>query len=388
MTASKLNMLKVLVVFGTRPEAIKLAPVVKTLQQYPEHITPLVCVTAQHRSMLDQVLDLFGIVPDFDFDLMKASQTPAQVAAAILMQLEPILIAEKPDWLLIQGDTTTVMAATIVGFYNRVKIGHVEAGLRTHNKWSPFPEEINRRIAGVVADLHFAPTLRARRNLLAEGISPEQILVTGNTIVDAVQWVIKQPDEVGNATSFIPQIAGANCRLLLVTAHRRESFGQPIIDICKALLQIATNHRETVHIIFPAHLNPNVQKPVRQLLGSEPNITVMPPVDYLNIIHMLQNSHLVLTDSGGIQEEAVSLGKPVLVMREHTERSEAIDLGLARLVGTATSVIVQEVERLLTDDSVYSRKIETANPYGDGNASDRITNALLGNETDEFILSY
>jgi len=274
-------MIKLLSVFGTRPEAIKMAPVIRELAKHPDRITSKVCVTAQHREMLDQVLDLFEITPDYDLNLMRVGQSPTQVASLVLAQLEPIFEAEQPDWVLVQGDTTTVMAASIAAFYARVKVGHVEAGLRTFDKWQPFPEEINRKIAGVTADLHFAPTEQSRQNLLREGVPDENILVTGNTVIDALHWVAEQPFDLN---SLNPDFS-ADKRLILVTAHRRENFGQPIENICLALKEIAERYHGEVQIVYPVHLNPNIQEPVYRLLGSIPNIILLPPLNYLPLVH-------------------------------------------------------------------------------------------------------
>lgn len=367
------NKLKIISVFGTRPEAIKMAPVIRELAKYPDRITSKVCVTAQHRQMLDQVLELFDIHPDYDLDIMQESQTPTQVAASVLTQLEPVLQQEKPDWVLIQGDTTTTMAASVAAYYARVKVGHVEAGLRTHDKWQPFPEEINRRIAGVVADLHFAPTERSRQNLLREGVPNENILVTGNPVIDALHWVAEQPFDHG--------IVGLNlqqARLILVTAHRRENFGKPLENICVALRKIAERYGDQVQIVYPVHLNPNVQEPVNRLLKGIDNITLLPPLDYLPLVWLMKQAYLVLTDSGGIQEEAPGLGKPVLVLREVTERPEAVDAGTVKLVGTDRTSILDATIRLMEDAGEYQKMATAINPYGDGQAANRIVKALLG----------
>ena len=324
--------------------------------------------------MLDQVLHLFGIVPDYDLNVMEDNQSPTQVAAAVLARLEPILQAEQSDWVLVQGDTTTVAAAALAAFYAQVKVGHVEAGLRTHDKWQPFPEEINRRVAGVIADLHFAPTERARRNLLWEGVSPERIVVTGNPVIDALHWVAElQCDPNAGPLAGIPW----DKRIILVTAHRRENFGKPLENICQALLEIAAQYQNDVHIVYPVHLNPNVQVLVYQLLDGVPNITLLPPLDYLPLVYLMKHCYLVLTDSGGIQEEAPGLGKPVLVLREVTERPEAVEAGTVRVVGTEAQRIVGESERLLNDGAEYERMARAVNPYGDGHASERIVTALL-----------
>jgi UDP-N-acetylglucosamine 2-epimerase (non-hydrolysing) len=380
--------LKVLVVFGTRPEAIKLAPVIRELWKYSDRIVCKICVTAQHRQMLDQVLRLFEITPDYDLNVMEDNQAPTQVAAAVLARLDPILQKERPDWVLVQGDTTTVAAVSLAAFYARVKVGHVEAGLRTYDKWQPFPEEINRRVASVVADLHFAPTERARQNLLREGVPDRHILVTGNPVIDALHWVaaLPSPPEVSELLGRlgIPAdeenfpSASSPTRLILVTAHRRENFGWPLENICLALRAIAEHYRRQVHIVYPVHLNPNVWGPVHRLLGDVPNITLVPPLDYLSLVHLMKRSYLVLTDSGGIQEEAPSLGKPVLVLREVTERPEGVEAGTVRVVGVERETIVRETVRLLEDSQAYEAMASAANPYGDGHAAERIVAALLG----------
>jgi len=365
--------LKIISVFGTRPEAIKMAPVIRELAKYPDRISNKVCVTAQHRQMLDQVLVLFDIHPDYDLDIMQESQTPTQVAASVLTRLEPVLQREKPDWVLIQGDTTTTMAASVAAYYARVKVGHVEAGLRTHDKWQPFPEEINRRIAGVVADLHFAPTERSQQNLLREGVPNENILVTGNPVIDALHWVAEQPFDYGTLDLNLQK-----ARLILVTAHRRENFGKPLENICIALRKIAERYGDQVQIVYPVHLNPNVQEPVNRLLKGIDNITLLPPLDYLPLVCLMKQAYLVLTDSGGIQEEAPGLGKPVLVLREVTERPEAVDAGTVKLVGTDRTSILNATIRLMEDASEYQKMATAINPYGDGHAANRIVKALLG----------
>lgn len=375
MTSGKI---RALCVFGTRPEAIKMAPVVRELRRRAERFETRVCVTAQHRQMLDQVLALFDIRPDYDLDVMSEDQTPTQVAASVLRRLEPILQAERPDWLLVQGDTTTVMAASIAAFYARVKVGHVEAGLRTRDKWRPFPEEINRRVAGVIADLHFAPTAWARDNLLRDGVPPEAIVVTGNTVIDALHWVAQQPatPEVDDYFKHAG-LNGAGPRLILVTAHRRESFGAGMESIFLALRDLAEHYGDAVKFVYPVHLNPNVQAPARRILGAVPNICLTEPVDYLTLVHLLKRAALVLTDSGGIQEEAPGLGVPVLVLREVTERPEGVQAGTVRLVGPHRERIVAEARRLLDDAAEYERMARAVNPYGDGHAAERIAEALV-----------
>ena len=367
-------MLKILSILGTRPEAIKMAPVIRELARHPDQITSLICVTAQHRQMLDQVLNLFQITPNFDLDIMREAQSPTQVAASVLARLEPILLAERPDWVLTQGDTTTAMAASLAAFYARVKVGHVEAGLRTHDKNQPFPEEVNRRVTSVVADLHFAPTAWARRNLLKECIPARSIILTGNPVIDALHAVCAMP--------YCPQLGPlapipSDRRIVLVTAHRRENTGPPLISICEALCELARRYQGSLHIVYPVHLNPHIREPVYHLLSDIPGIILLPPLDYLPLVHLLRRSYLVLTDSGGLQEEAPSLGKPVLVLRNTTERPEAIEAGTAMLVGTSCQRIVDETAHLLDDTQAYERMAQAVNPYGDGQAAPRIVNALL-----------
>jgi UDP-N-acetylglucosamine 2-epimerase (non-hydrolysing) len=373
----------VLSIFGTRPEAVKMAPVVQALAHTPG-IDARVCVTAQHRQMLDQVLDLFGIVPDVDLDLMQPDQSLPELSAAIFTHLNPVLKDIKPDWILAQGDTTTVVCTALLAYYNRIRFGHVEAGLRTGDKWQPFPEEINRMVAGAVADLHFAPTEWSRQNLLKENVPADRIIVTGNPVIDALQAVTKLPP-TGEILALIRQIGlpendtdGASSpRLILVTAHRRENFGQPLENICEALRQLAEIYGDALRLVYPVHLNPNVQEPVYRRLGSIPNITLLPPQDYLPMVHLMKRATLVLTDSGGLQEEAPGLGVPVLVMRAVTERPEGVAAGTVRLVGTDTSRIVAETRRLLDDPQAYAAMAHAINPYGDGHAAERIVAALL-----------
>ncbi len=368
-------MKKILCIFGTRPEAIKLAPVIRALRSRSEQVMAKVCVTGQHRQMLDQVLKLFVIQADYDLQLMTQHQSLFRVASAAIAGLEPILKSEQPDWVLLQGDTTTTAAAALAAFYAGARVGHVEAGLRSHDKWRPFPEEINRRVAGVTADLHFAPTETARQNLLREGVCPQHILVTGNTVIDALQWAAAMPFDVGGLLGN-GTLADSH-RLVLVTAHRRESFGAPLERICAALAELARDYRDDVRIVYPVHLNPNVQNPVRRALGGIPNVTLLPPLDYLPLVQLMKRAHLVLTDSGGIQEEAPSLGVPVLVMREVTERPEGVTAGTAVLVGTDKERIVGETRRLLDDAEAHASMARAVNPYGDGHAGGRIAAALL-----------
>lgn len=384
--------MRILSVFGTRPEAVKMAPVVHALARTPG-IESGVCVTAQHRQMLDQVLNLFDISPDYDLDLMRENQSLAELSARIFRDLDPVLADFKPDWVLVQGDTTTVAITALMAYYRRIRVGHVEAGLRTHDKWQPFPEEINRRVAGVTADLHFAPTEWARRNLLAEGVPDSAIAVTGNPVIDALHVVANQPaprevEELlerlaiesdnrrsdGQPSEGNQTIHPKAKRLILVTAHRRENFGQPLEDICAALRELAG--RGDVELVYPVHLNPNVQEPVRRILGDVPHVTLLPPLDYLPLVHLMKRSALVLTDSGGIQEEAPAFGVPVLVLREVTERPEGVEAGVLKLVGTDSRLIVREANRLLDDAFAYAAMAKAVNPFGDGRAAPRIVESL------------
>ena len=388
--------MKILSVFGTRPEAVKMAPIVRLLSQ-TTGIESRVCVTAQHRQMLDQVLELFQIKPDYDLDLMRDNQSLAELSASIFTYLEPILADFKPDWVLAVGDTTTVVTTSLLAFYRRIKFGHVEAGLRTHDKWHPYPEEINRRLATVTADLHFAPTDWSQENLLREGVDERAIRVTGNPVIDALNFVSKQEEpreisellerlgvgrkemgELGIGELETERLVTSRLktrRLVLVTAHRRENFGRPIENICHALKELAS--REDVEIVYPVHLNPNVQEPVNRILKDIKHITLLPPLDYLPLVHLMKYAKLILTDSGGIQEEAPTFGIPVLVMREVTERPEGVAAGTLKLVGTETSHIVREARRLLDDPTAYEGMAKAANPFGDGRAAERIVQALL-----------
>ena len=349
-----------------------MAPIVRLLAQ-TIGVESRVCVTAQHRQMLDQVLNLFDIKPEYDLNLMRDNQSLAQLSAAIFTHLDPVLSDFKPDWVLAQGDTTTVAITSLLSYFNRIKFGHVEAGLRTHDKWQPFPEEINRRVAGVTADLHFAPTEWSKQNLLREGVDESIIKVTGNTVIDALQFVSKQP-EPKEISELVSSTLKTN-KLLLVTAHRRENFGKPIEDICCALAELAIH--EDVEIVYPVHLNPNVQEPVNRLLKGVDHITLLPPLDYLPLVHLMKHATLILTDSGGIQEEAPAFGIPTLVLRDVTERPEGVEAGTLKLVGTETSHIVKEAKRLLDDKSAYTQMAKAGNPYGDGHAAEKIIQALL-----------
>lgn len=380
------SQVKVLVVFGTRPEAIKLAPIIDELSNRPD-VSQRVCVTGQHRQMLDQVLDTFAIRPDYDLDLMTKSQSPTRIGAAALAKLEPILESERPNWVLVQGDTTTAAATALAAFYQKIRVAHVEAGLRTGDKWQPFPEEVNRRIVGVVADRHFCPTPAAKRNLLREGVPEKEILITGNTAIDALNRVIVgiQPDGIrdlmgarGGDKLQVDQLS------VLVTTHRRENLGPPLENICVAIRRLATSHPH-VRVIFPVHLNPTVRTTVNSILQGSANVHLIEPLDYPSLIRAMHASHLILTDSGGIQEEAPTLGKPVLVMREVTERPEGVEAGAARLVGTSVDRIVGEAQRLIEDRDEYASMAKAINPYGDGLASSRIVHSLLGQPVEEFV---
>jgi len=367
-------MIKVLSIFGTRPEAIKMAPVVLELGKHPDQFQSVVCVTAQHREMLDQVLNLFQISPDHDLDLMREGQTLSGLTSRVFAALDPVFEAERPDWVLVQGDTTTVMAASLAAFYHRVKVGHVEAGLRTGDKWQPFPEEINRKIAGVVADLHFAPTATAKNNLLAEGVDPKTIHVTGNTVIDALLMAAEMPFDLEDSP-----LAGIpwEKKIILVTAHRRENFGRPLEDICAALQEIAAKYKDEVHLVYPVHPNPNVTETVYPALEKIPNISLLEPLDYLPLVQLMKRAYLVVTDSGGIQEEAPGLGVPVLVLREKTERPEAVTAGSVKLVGTTRQEIFARITGLLSDLVEYQRMTQVINPYGDGTAARQIVEALI-----------
>ena len=370
-----MNKKKVLIVFGTRPEAIKMAPVVNAFKKSADFETR-VCVTAQHREMLDQVLAFFDIIPDYDLDLMKPNQNLYNLTGEIINGLKSVLEEFVPDFVFVHGDTTTTMATSIAGFYSGAKVCHVEAGLRTFNKYAPFPEEINRSITGRIADFHFAPTEQSKQNLLLENISEGGILVTGNTVIDALlDGVEKVKDIHSKQINMLKDLVNPNKDLILVTGHRRENHGEGFLNICKALKKIATENN--VQIIYPVHLNPNVQKPVNKILSGVENIDLIAPLPYEAFLWLMEKSKLIITDSGGVQEEAPSLGKPVLVMRETTERPEAVDAGTVILVGTNIEKIVFEANALLQDSEKYESMSKLHNPYGDGKASDRIVEFLL-----------
>jgi UDP-N-acetylglucosamine 2-epimerase (non-hydrolysing) len=366
---------KNLIIFGTRPEAIKMAPLVKAFLTNDAFETR-VCVTAQHREMLDQVLEFFDITPDYDLDLMKPNQNLYGLTASIITELQPVLEEFKPDFVYVHGDTTTTMASSIAGFYSGAKICHVEAGLRTFNKHSPFPEEINRTITGHVADYHFAPTQTSMANLIREGVKKEQVLITGNTVIDALMESSSIVEKIKDPEiELLKSSLDFSKRILLVTGHRRENHGQGFINICNALKQISEKF-DDVQIVYPVHLNPKVQKPVHEILGNQDNIKLIAPLAYPAFVWLMNKTDLVITDSGGVQEEAPSLGKPVLVMRDTTERPEAVQAGTVILVGTDTKRIVSETSDLLNNEEKYKKMSKLHNPYGDGNSSKRIVDFI------------
>jgi len=366
--------IKVMTVFGTRPEAIKMAPIVLELQKHPDKITPVVAVTAQHREMLDQVLGLFNITPDYDLDIMAQGQTLFDITSKAMMGLDKVLEQEKPDIVLVHGDTTTTFAGALAAYYHQTTVGHVEAGLRTHDKYSPFPEEMNRKLTGCIADLNFAPTETSEGNLLAENVKPESIFVTGNTVIDALHHTVK--DDFQFADDLLQNIDFENKRIILVTTHRRENLGEPMRHVYKALRQL-TEEFADVEVVFPVHKNPKVREVVQEELGGLAKVHLIDPLDYEPFANLMHKAHLILTDSGGVQEEAPALGKPVLVLRDTTERPEAVAAGTVKLIGTDRDVVYQEAKKLLTDERAYNRMAESVNPYGDGKASERIIQAIL-----------
>ena len=372
-----MNKKRILTVFGTRPEAIKMAPLVDALAA-DERFEAKVCVTAQHREMLDQVLDLFEITPDYDLNLMKPGQDLTDITCGILQGLKPVLEEFKPDHVLVHGDTATTLSTTLAAYYQQIKVGHVEAGLRTGNIYSPWPEEGNRKLTGAIADLHFAPTETSKQNLLAENIDPEKIIVTGNTVIDALLDVIEKLEtnvELKSSLQAKFDFLDETKRLVLITGHRRESFGGGFERICEAIAQMATAFPD-VEFVYPMHLNPNVREPVNRLLADLNNVFLIEPLDYLPFVYLMNKSYVLLTDSGGIQEEAPSLGKPVLVMRDTTERPEALDAGTVKLVGTSVKTIVTELTSLLSNEDAYKKMSFAHNPYGDGKACSRICDVL------------
>ena len=369
-------MKKVLLVFGTRPEAIKMAPLVKAFEA-ESNIISKVCVTAQHREMLDQVLDMFEIKPDYDLNIMKPGQDLFDVTSNVLLGLKNVLSDFQPDIVLVHGDTSTTSSAALAAFYSKVKVGHVEAGLRTGDIYSPWPEEANRQITGVLANYHFAPTTTSQDNLLRENKNPKDIIVTGNTVIDALFLALDKIEKNETLKNQIIEKINSeyklpdNKKIILVTGHRRENHGQGFINICEALKTIATNNPD-IDIVYPVHLNPNVQKPVNEILSNTPNVYLINPLQYESFIYMMNKSYFIITDSGGVQEEAPSLGKPVLVMRDTTERPEALDAGTVKLVGTNKELIIKEAQKLLDDEDEYNTMAKAHNPYGDGKACERI----------------
>lgn len=366
--------LKVMAVFGTRPEAIKMAPVVLELKKHPEEIETIVAVTAQHREMLDQVLDLFGIVPDYDLDIMAQGQTLFDITSKAMLGLNTVLTEAKPDIILVHGDTTTTFAGALAAFYHQIKVGHVEAGLRTHNKYSPYPEEMNRKLTGAIADLHFAPTPTAEGNLAKESITGMNVFVTGNTVIDALLATVNK-DYVFDH-SVLQNIDYEGSKVILVTTHRRENLGEPMRHVYQALAQLIADYPDA-QIVFPMHKNPRVREVVAEELGGMERVHLIDPLDYEPFANLLARAYLVLTDSGGIQEEAPALGKPVLVLRDTTERPEAIEAGTVKLIGTDKQRVYDEASLLLSNREEYAKMAEACNPYGDGHASERIVEALL-----------
>ena len=370
-----MNIIKILIVFGTRPEAIKMAPLVKAFQKYPEYFEVRVCITAQHRKMLDQVLEFFNIIPDYDLDLMKPKQNLYSLTADIITNMKPILEEYQPKYVFLHGDTTTSMAGSIASFYSGAKVCHVEAGLRTHNKWSPFPEEINRQITGRVSDYHFAPTVISKQNLLLENIQEDTILVTGNTVIDALLECVEKVNQKPSALiDKLSQTLG-NKEMILVTGHRRENHGKGFVRICEALKEIALDDSNRL-IVYPVHLNPKVQEPVNRILSDISNVILIDPLAYPDFVWMMNRAKIIITDSGGVQEEAPSLGKPVLVMRDTTERPEAVEAGTAILVGTNKNMILKEALDLLNNTSRFESMSCLHNPYGDGKACERIVDFI------------
>lgn len=382
-------MKKVMLVFGTRPEAIKMAPLVKEFQKYPDKFTTIVCVTGQHREMLDQVLHIFEIAPDYDLNIMKQGQDLYDVTSRVLLGMRDVLKEVQPDIVLVHGDTTTSTAAALAAFYQQIPVGHVEAGLRTHNIYSPWPEEMNRQLTGRIATYHFAPTPLSRQNLLTENVKPEHIVITGNTVIDALYMVV---DKIKSDKMLDKELEGVllhsgydvnrlsdGKRLVLITGHRRENFGDGFTSMCKAI-QALTQKYQDVDFVYPMHLNPNVRKPIHEVFGEDlsnlGNMFFIEPLEYLSFVYLMEKSTIVLTDSGGIQEEAPGLGKPVLVMRDTTERPEALEAGTVKLVGTDFNKIVNEVSKLLTNQEYYERMSKAVNPYGDGKASERIARTM------------
>ena len=368
-----MDKIKVLIVFGTRPEAIKMAPLALELKKYPE-IESKVCVTAQHRQMLDQVLEIFGIQPEYDLDIMRSRQTLAGITTRVLEGLDEVIKKEQPDIVLVHGDTSTSFVAALAAFYNMVKVGHVEAGLRTYDKYSPFPEEMNRQLTGRIADLHFSPTVQNKNNLLKENVSPDNIYITGNTVIDALKTTVKEDYTFGS--DILNELDFNGKRVIIVTAHRRENLGEPLENICRALKRIVTDYEDT-EIVYPVHLNPAVRETVFGILGDVPRVHLIDPLTVDELHNAMARSFMVMTDSGGIQEEAPALAKPVLVLRRETERPEAVAAGTVKIAGVDEEVIVRLAKELLDDTDAYNKMAHAANPYGDGEASRRTAEAIL-----------
>ena len=375
-------MKKVLIVFGTRPEAIKMAPLVLAFKKESEVIETKVCVTAQHREMLDQVLDIFNITPDYDLDIMKPGQDLYDITSNILLGMKEVLASYKPDIVFVHGDTTTTIATALSAFYQKIPVAHVEAGLRTGNIYSPWPEEANRKLTSQITKYNFAPTKSSQKNLLDENVPQEDIYVTGNTVIDALFWVLEKIERTESLKEMLSNSIkkefpafGSDARIVLITGHRRENFGQGFLDICSAIKNLAQKHPD-VNFVYPVHLNPNVQKPVLELLSGMKNIYLIAPMEYESFVYLMSKSYLILTDSGGIQEEAPSLGKPVLVMRDTTERPEALEAGTVKLVGTDAGRIEEETSKLLTDTVCYNKMSQASNPYGDGTACQKIVKTI------------
>ena len=369
-----MNKIKVMTVFGTRPEAIKMAPLVKVLEKHSDIIDSIVCVTAQHRQMLDQVLEIFHITPDFDLNIMKQRQTLVEIVGHSLEGLDRVMKEAKPDIVLVHGDTSTTFVGSLAAFYNQIAVGHVEAGLRTYDKYAPFPEEINRRLTGVIADMHFAPTERNRQNLLREGVSDADIFVTGNTVIDALKTTVREDYTFKDPT--LAKMPWDTKRVIVMTAHRRENLGQPLRNICTAVRELVETF-DDIEVVYPVHLNPAVREVAYEILGNMDRVKLIEPVNADELHNAIQRGFMVLTDSGGLQEEAPSLGKPVLVLRGETERPEAVDAGTVKIAGVDKDTIVRMASELLTDENAYHRMAKAVNPYGDGLASGRIVDAII-----------
>ena len=375
-----MNKIKVMTIFGTRPEAIKMAPLVKELEKNSDKIESIVCVTAQHRQMLDQVLEIFDIKPDYDLNIMKDRQTLVEIVTRSLEGLDKVMKEAKPDIVLVHGDTSTTFVGSLAAFYNQIAVGHVEAGLRTYNKYFPFPEEVNRRITGVIADMHFAPTKRNENNLLSENVSPDDIFITGNTVIDALNTTVRE-DYVFK-DECLKNLDWDNKRVIVMTAHRRENLGEPLENICNAVRDIVLKH-EDVEVVYPVHLNPVVRETASRILGDLDRVKLIDPVNADELHNAIKRGYLVLTDSGGLQEEAPSLGKPVLVLRNETERPEAIDAGTVKIAGVNRDVIFNMTDELLTNKEEYDKMAKAVNPYGDGKASERIVKAIIERFSDK-----